>query len=310
MTDPDATPPPAAVASSSPAMVAANGIDLCHQTFGDPTDPPMLLVMGLGAQMILWPEELFSGLAARGRYVIRFDNRDVGLSSKTPGPPPDVLGLMTRRAAGGEVGPADVPYTLSDMAADAAGLLDALGIERADVVGASMGGMIAQHLAFEHPERVRSVTSIMSTTGNPAVGQASPEAIDVLLRPPAATRDEAIAQGMAASRVISGPLWDEADARRRAAESYDRMFHPVGPAFQLAAIVASGDRTQRLGSVRAPFLVIHGRLDPLIDVSGGVATADAVPGAELVLLDEMGHNLPRPLFPQLIDTIDGIAHRF
>jgi len=309
MTDPDATPPPA-VASSPPAMVAANGIDLCHQTFGDPTDPPMLLVMGLGAQMILWPEELFSGLAARGRYVIRFDNRDVGLSSKTPGPPPDVLGLMTRRAAGGEVGPADVPYTLSDMAADAAGLLDALGIERADVVGASMGGMIAQHLAFEHPERVRSVTSIMSTTGNPAVGQASPEAIDVLLRPPAATRDEAIAQGMAASRVISGPLWDEADARRRAAESYDRMFHPVGPAFQLAAIVASGDRTQRLGSVRAPFLVIHGRLDPLIDVSGGVATADAVPGAELVLLDEMGHNLPRPLFPQLIDTIDGIAHRF
>ncbi len=294
---------------SPPAVVSVNGVELCHQTFGHPTDPPLLLVMGLGAQMILWPEELFIGLAARGRYVIRFDNRDVGLSTKTPGPPPDVLALMTRRATGGEVGPADVPYTLSDMAADAAGLLDAMGIEQADVVGASMGGMIAQHLAFEHPERVRSVTSIMSTTGHPAVGQASPEAIGVLLRPPPASRNEAIAQGMAASRVISGPLWDEDDARRRATESYDRMFHPVGPAFQLAAIVASGDRTEQLGTVRAPFLVIHGRLDPLIDVSGGVATADAVPGAELVLFEEMGHNLPRPLFPQLIEAIDTIAHR-
>ncbi len=294
---------------SPPAMVPANGMELCHQTFGHPADPPLLLVMGLGAQMILWPEELFAALAARGRYVVRFDNRDVGLSTKTPGPPPDVLGLMTRRAAGGEVGPADVPYTLSDMAADAAGLLDALGIERADVVGASMGGMIAQHLAFEHPERVRSVTSIMSTTGHPAVGQASPEAIGVLLRPPPASRSEAIDQGMAASKVISGPLWDEDDARRRATESYDRMFHPVGPAFHLAAIVASGDRTERLGTVRAPFLAIHGRLDPLIDVSGGVATADAVPGAELLLLDDMGHNLPRPLFPQLIEAIDTITRR-
>ncbi|MDH4077471.1 MAG: alpha/beta fold hydrolase [Acidimicrobiia bacterium] len=290
-------------------MAAANGIELCHQTYGDPTDPPMLLVMGLGAQMILWPEELVLGLAAGGRYVIRFDNRDVGLSTKTPGPPPDVLALMIRRTAGGEVGPADVPYTLSDMAADAAGLLDALGIERADVVGASMGGMIVQHLAIEHPQRVRSVTSIMSTTGNPAVGQASPEAIGALLRPPPANRDEAIVQGMAASKVISGPLWDPDDARRRAAESYDRMFHPAGPAFQLAAIVASGDRTERLGSVQTSFLVVHGRVDPLIDVSGGVATADAVPGAELVLFDEMGHNLPRPLFPQLIDAIDGIASR-
>ncbi|MEZ5409775.1 MAG: alpha/beta hydrolase [Acidimicrobiales bacterium] len=308
MTDPEPTSPPA-VLSSPPAMAATNGIELCHQTYGDPADPPMLLVMGLGAQMILWPEELFVGLAARGRYVIRFDNRDVGLSTKTPGPPPDVLALMARRSAGGEVGPADVPYTLSDMAADAAGLLDALGIEQADVVGASMGGMIVQHLAFEHRERVRSVTSIMSTTGNPAVGQASPEAVGVLLRPPPANRDEAIAQGMAANKVISGPLWDEDDARRRAAESYDRMFHPAGLAFQLAAIVASGDRTGRLGTVRAPFLVIHGRLDPLIDVSGGVATADAVPGAELVLFDDMGHNLPSPLFPQLIGAIDGIAAR-
>ncbi len=294
---------------SPPAVVPANGIELCHQTFGNPADPPLLLVMGLGAQMILWPEELFTGLAARGRYVIRFDNRDVGLSTKTPGPPPDVLALMTRRAAGGEVGPADVPYTLSDMAADAAGLLDTLGIEQADVVGASMGGMIAQHLAFEHPERVRTVTSIMSTTGHPAVGQASPEAIGALLRPPPASRSEAIAQGMAASKVISGPLWDADDARRRATESYDRMFHPVGPAFQLASIVASGDRTERLGTVRAPFLVIHGRLDPLIDVSGGVATADAVPGAELMLFDDMGHNLPRPLFPQLIDAIDNLARQ-
>lgn len=308
MSDPEPTPA-APVPASTPALVTANGIELCHQTFGDPADPPLLLVMGLGAQMILWPEDLFLGLAARGRYVIRFDNRDVGLSTKTPGPPPDVLALMTRRAAGGEVGPADVPYTLSDMAADAAGLLDALGIEQADVVGASMGGMIVQHLAFEYPGRVRSVTSIMSTTGHPAVGQATPEAIGVLLRPAPANRDEAIAQGMAASKVISGPLWDEDDARRRATESYDRMFHPAGPAFQLAAIVASGDRTERLGSVQAPFLVIHGRVDPLIDVSGGVATADAVPGAELVLLDDMGHNLPRPLFPQLIDAIDGIAKR-
>lgn len=290
-------------------MISANGIELCYQTFGHPHDPPLLLVTGLGAQMTVWPEDFCARLAARGRYVIRFDNRDVGLSTKTEGPPPDLVALGTKLATEGRLGRPDVAYDLSDMASDAIGLLDALAIERAHVVGSSMGGMIAQHLALEHPERLRSVTSVMSTTGHPEVGQPTAEAITALLRPAVSDRAGSIEQGVENSRIISGPLWDEADARRRAAESYDRMFHPKGTAFQLAAILASGDRTDRLAAVTTPFLVIHGRSDALINVSGGRATADAVPRADLVELHDMGHNLPSSLFPQVIGAIHGLTER-
>ncbi len=281
----------------------ANGIDLCYETFGSEDHQPLLLVMGYTAQMTGWHDDFCRALAARKAYVIRFDNRDVGLSTKSEGTPPDVLALMTKLREGGSVSPDEAPYSLSDMAADSVGLLDALDIESAHVVGASMGGMITQHLAFEHPERVRSATSIMSTTGNSDVGQASDEALGALLRPAPADRDAFIEQSVDTSRVISGPLWIEADARARASAAYDRMYHPPGSAFQMAAIVASGDRTARLGEVKTPFGVIHGRVDQLIDVSGGHATADAVEGAELTLFDEMGHDLPPALWPELADSI-------
>jgi len=291
----------------NPQTAPANGIELCYDTFGQPTDPAVLLIMGFGAQMTVWPDEFCSQLATRGHFVIRYDNRDVGLSTKSEGSPPDVLALFTQAQQGTPVDPAAVPYTLSDMAADAVGLLDSLDLATAHVVGASMGGMIAQHLAFEHAARVQTVTSIMSTTGNPGVGQAAPEAMGALLSPAPTEREANIERGVSVSKVISGPLWNETDARRRAAESYDRMFHPAGPPFQLGAIAASGDRTERLNTVDVPFLVVHGQADRLIDVSGGQATAEAVPNADLLLLAAMGHDLPRPLWPQIIGGIVGIA---
>jgi pimeloyl-ACP methyl ester carboxylesterase len=296
-------------AHPSQSVIPANGLEICHQTFGRPEDPALLLVMGFSAQMTAWPDDFCRGLADHGRFVIRFDNRDCGHSSKSSGPPPNLTGLMLEAGSSGPMTPGAAPYTLSDMAADAVGLLDSLGIERAHVVGASMGGMIVQHIGFEHPDRVHSVTSIMSTTGHPAVGQASPEALGALLRPPPDGREACIEQSVSTSRVISGPLWLEDEARLRAARSYDRMYYPIGAAFQLAAIMVSGDRTERLADVQAPFLVIHGKADPLIDVSGGLATAEAVPNADLLVLHAMGHDLPRPLFPQLFGAIHGITER-
>ncbi len=286
----------------------ANGIDLYYETHGDPADEPLLLVMGFTAQLIAWPDELIDALTGLGYYVIRHDNRDCGLSWKSPGPPPDALALMAQALEGGDITD-EVPYTLSDMAADAVGLLDHLDIESAHVVGASMGGMIVQHLAFEHPTRLRSVTSIMSTTGDRQVGQAKPEAMGALLAPPPQGREATIAQGIEGSRVISGPLWNRETAAIRTAAAYDRAFHPVGAAFQLAAIFASGDRTPNLAQVDLPFLVIHGKADDLIDVSGGLATADAVPDADLLVLAQMGHDLPPILVPQIADAINGIARR-
>ena len=287
----------------------ANGIELCYETFGDPTDPALLLVMGFSAQMTAWRPELCQALAGLGHHVIRFDNRDAGLSTKSTGPTPDVLALMARAGDGDPVTADDVPYTLSDMASDAVSLLDALDIEQADVVGASMGGMIVQHLAFEHGDRLRTATSIMSTTGNPEVGQAEDEAMAALLSPAPTDRAANIERGVMVSRTIGGPLWNEAEARTRAAESYDRMFHPDGPPFQLAAIIASGDRTDRLADVDLPFLVIHGAADSLIGVSGGHATAEAVPHADLLVLSAMGHDLPPPLWPQIVGSIHGVTAR-
>jgi len=286
--------------------VSVNDIEICFESFGPKDAPPLLLVMGLGAQMTLWSPGLISELLDRGFRVIRFDNRDVGLSTKTAGNPPDVVALYAKAMMGE---PVDAPYTLSTMAADAVGLLDVLELSAAHVVGASMGGMIAQMIAVEHPDRVLSLTSIMSTTGAADVGQPDASAIGALLTPPPTDRDGAIAATVDTSRIIAGSLFDEAEARSRATENYDRCFHPAGPAFQIAAIAGTGDRTERLQTLQVPALVIHGREDPLVTLSGGEATADAIPGADLLVLGRMGHDMPKPYWPQIADAIFGIAVR-
>jgi pimeloyl-ACP methyl ester carboxylesterase len=280
-------------------------IDIAYERFGDPGSPPVLLVMGLGTQMLGWPDGFCEALAGRGFHVIRFDNRDIGLSSHlTDAPPPDV-----RAALQGDSSTAS--YTLSDMAGDVVGLLDALGLESAHLVGASMGGMIAQTLVIEHPECVRSLTSIMSSTGDQSVGQATRRALAALLSPPAATRAEAIERTVAIVRVIGSPGFDldEAELRWRTGIAYDRSNDPVGLARQLVAIAASGDRTSALRSVSVPALVLHGADDPLVDVSGGRATAAAIPGAELIVFDGMGHNLPRELWAEIARRIGEFAGR-
>jgi pimeloyl-ACP methyl ester carboxylesterase len=280
-------------------------IDIAYERFGDPGSPPVLLVMGLGTQMLGWPDGFCEALAGRGFHVIRFDNRDIGLSSHlTDAPPPDV-----RAALQGDSSTAS--YTLSDMAGDVVGLLDALGLEGAHLVGASMGGMIAQTLVIEHPECVRSLTSIMSSTGDQSVGQATRRALAALLSPPAATRAETIERTVAIVRVIGSPGFDldEAELRWRTGIAYDRSNDPVGVARQLVAIAASGDRTSALRSVSVPALVLHGADDPLVDVSGGRATAAAIPGAELIVFDGMGHNLPRELWAEIARRIGEVAGR-
>lgn len=286
--------------------IAANDIDICYESFGPDDAPPLLLVMGLGAQMTLWRPGFVSELLERGFRVIRFDNRDAGLSTKTDGPPPDVMTLYAAFAAGQ---PIEAPYTLSLLAADAVGLLDALDIPAAHIVGASMGGMIVQTMAIEHPDRVLSLTSIMSTTGAADVGQPEPSAITALLTPAPTERGAAIEDNVTTSRIISGSLFDEAEARGRAVEAYDRCFHPAGPAFQIAAIAATGDRTARLGELDVPTLVVHGREDSLITLSGGLATAAAVPGADLVVFGQMGHDVPAVYWSQMADAIYGTAVR-
>jgi len=286
--------------------IAVNDIDICFESYGPNDASPLLLVMGLGAQMTVWRTGFISELLERGFRVVRFDNRDVGLSTKTPGPPPDVMALFEAYAAGE---PFEAPYTLSLLAADAVGLLDALGIPTAHVVGESMGGMIVQTMAIEHPERVLSLTSIMSTTGNPDVGQPEPEALEVLLTPAPDDRTGAIEQNVASSRVTSGDLFEEQESRAVATESYDRCFHPMATAFHLAAIGASADRTELLRQLDVPTLVVHGRQDSLISLSGGEATASAIPGAELLVFSHMGHDSPRLYWPQLADAIYNIAVR-
>jgi pimeloyl-ACP methyl ester carboxylesterase len=280
--------------------------EICYESFGSDDQPALLLVMGFTAQMTVWPTGLISELLDRGFRVVRYDNRDCGLSGKTPGDPPDAAALLMASLAGQEV---DAPYRLSDMASDGIGLLDHLGIDRAHIVGASMGGMIVQTMAIEHPDRVASLTSIMSTTGNPEVGQADPTAMAALLRPPADNRDEAIAQSLDTWRVISGSRFDEDRIREMARESFDRSFYPAGAMFQMAAIAAGPDRTEALGKVTAPTLVVHGRLDPLITLSGGLATAEAVPGADLLVLGEMGHDLPPMYWSTVADAITSLAER-
>ncbi len=285
--------------------VRANGIDLRYETLGNPDDPALLMIMGLGAQLVDWPAAFCEQLAGRGFHVVRFDNRDAGLSTAFDDlGMPDVAAVMS-----GD--PSTAPYLLSDMADDAAGLLKALGIARAHVVGASMGGMIAQQLVIDHPDLAASLCSIMSTTGDRAVGHPTMEAAAVLMRPRGGTPDEIIAGAIASSRVIGSPGYPTAieELQRRATAKIERSYRPVGTARQQAAIFASPDRTAALASVSVPTVVIHGEADPLIDVSGGRATAAAVPGAELLVIPGMGHDLPVELWPAVIDAIEANARR-
>jgi pimeloyl-ACP methyl ester carboxylesterase len=283
----------------------ANGIELEYETFGDPSNPAILLVMGLGIQMLGWHEVFCNMLADRGYFVIRYDNRDVGLSSKIEdGPQPDVMRLLA-----GDFSSAS--YTLDDMANDAAGLLDALGIEQAHVVGVSMGGMIGQTLAIKQPDRVLSLTSIMSTTGNPAVGQPRQDVVMAMITPAPEEREAFIDHQVNLFRMIGSPDYPMPDDELRAliGRLYDRMHYPVGFLRQLAGIMASGDRTAALASVNVPTLVIHGEVDPLIAVDGGEATAKAIPGAKLVKITGMGHDFPPQLWQRFVDEIVANAER-
>jgi pimeloyl-ACP methyl ester carboxylesterase len=279
-------------------------IELCYEEFGDPSDPPLLLVMGLATQMIGWPDEFCAQLAGRGFHVVRFDNRDCGRSTHIDAPPPTV-GQIVRRSKKG------ASYRLADMAGDAAGLLRELGLAPAHVVGASMGGMIAQTLAARHPGSVRSLVSIMSTTGRFWVGQPAPAVFPFFLRPPAQGRDAAIERIMRVFELIgSRELPQDKELIRDLAErSYDRDHDPSGPPRQLAAILASGNRTKELRRITAPTLVIHGTDDRMIRLSGGRATARAIPGAKLLKIDGMGHDLPRAAWPRIIDAIVANAER-
>lgn len=288
-------------------LCKSNGIELCYETFGDPADPPLLLVMGLGAQMTAWDTELCSAFVDRGFFVVRYDNRDVGLSSRIEGSGGNFMETFLKASQGQ---PVDAPYRLTDMAADGIGLLDHLGIERAHVVGASMGGMIAQTIAIEHPSRVLTLTSIMSTTGEPEVGQATPEAMQLLVRPPATDRQSAIEAAVAANKVIGGPdHFDEDRIRARSAAFYDRAFDPAGTARQLIGILASGSRAEQLAALDVPTLVIHGDADTLVTPTGGRRTAELVPGAELLEIEGMGHDLPPVVWPQVVEAITQHAQR-
>jgi pimeloyl-ACP methyl ester carboxylesterase len=288
-------------------QAASNGIELEYETFGASGDPPLLLVMGLGAQMISWDDEFCEAFADRGFFVIRFDNRDVGLSTKIDAPDADVLAAATAAMAGQ---PVDAPYLLSDMAADAWGLLDALDIDRAHLIGASMGGMIVQSMAIARPDRVMSLTSIMSTTGDPDVGMPHPDVLHVLMEPAPVEREAYIEHSVRNSRAIGSPEhFEEERARRKAARSYDRCFHPKGVTNQLLAILASGSRSAALRELRLPALVIHGDADPLVDVSGGERTAECLAGSELLILEGMGHDLPTHYWARIVEGVCSLASR-
>jgi pimeloyl-ACP methyl ester carboxylesterase len=287
------------------SMASVNGVEIAYETFGDEDAPAILLVMGLGVQMLGWDEEFCRMLAGRGYRVVRLDNRDVGHSTKVEGGPrPNVVAALA-----GD--PRSASYTLDDMADDCAGLLDALGVDAAHLVGASQGGMIAQTIAIRHPERVLSLTSIMSTTGDRAVGYPHPEALPALLTRPPADRGGFVDFVVTAWRTIGSRAFeiDEEALRAMAGASYDRGIFPDGTARQLVAILASGDRTEALRGIDVPTTAIHGTEDPLIDVSGGRATAAAIPGAKLELIDGMGHDMPRAVWPRLVELITANAER-
>ena len=297
-----------ALAHQPPQIARANGIDICYEIFGDASAEPMLLIMGLGAQMVLWDDAFCERLAARGFRVIRFDNRDIGQSSKLTGgkrlTPMELLKLRFLKI------PVAAPYKLRDMAEDTTGLMDVLGIKSAHLVGASMGGMIAQEIAISFPQRVRSLTSIMSTTGNPRIPPPTREAAALLMAPPPTTKDEYLARFAQTWKMLRVGRFpeDEAFDRARGERCFERGLSPAGVGRQFRAVLASGSRKGRLHAVQAPTLVIHGTVDPLVHPAGGKDTAASIPGAKLLMIEGMGHALPIPMWPQIIDAIDKHAH--
>ena len=286
------------VAASREQFAQVGEIEIAYETIGDPGDPPVLMIMGLGSQLVHWPDGFCELLAGRGYWLIRFDNRDAGHSTRLAGKASGLGALMRGEQA-------DTPYRLADMAADSVGLLDVLEVERAHVVGVSLGGMIAQQVAIDFRERVISLASIMSTTGDRAVGEATEAATELLLSRPATDRQAYLDGAVAGRRVLGSvdELRDDDLVREIAARAFDRGIYPEGTGRQLAAIIASGDRTPRLRELDLPTVVIHGEIDPLIGVSGGKATAAAIPGSELVLIEGMGHDLPPPAWERITDAL-------
>jgi pimeloyl-ACP methyl ester carboxylesterase len=290
---------------SEERLAPSNGVELAYQEVGDPDAEPLLLIMGLGTQMLAWDEEFCAQLAERGFRVVRFDNRDIGHSTMLDGAGvPSRVDLVLGRRAGSA-------YLLSDMAADAVGLMDHLGIESAHVVGASMGGMIAQAMAIEHRERVRSLVSIMSTTGGRTVGRPTFRAFGLMLAKVPRTREAYADRIVRTFAIVGSPAYetDEERLRELAGRMYDRSHNPRGILRQMHAIIASGDRTPALRKLSLPATVIHGTRDPLVRPSGGHATASAIPGARLRIVEGMGHDLPRELWPLFIGEIADTAAR-
>ncbi len=291
------------------AQAQANGIHIEYDTFGDRGGRPLLLVMGLGTQMTRWRPAFCQRLVDAGHFVIRFDNRDIGLSQKFDDHgTPDMAALFAAGMAGE---PVQAPYTLEDMARDAVGLLDALDIERAHVCGASMGGMIGQTLAIHHPERLHSLVSIMSSTGNPELPPPTPEAAAALLSPAGQTLEEVLSRTVQINRAIGSPGYPETEEalRARAQSDFERSFHPAGVVRQMAAIAASGNRKPQLASVRTPTLVVHGAADPLVPLAGGIDTHESIPGAALQVIEGMGHDLPEALWPNIVELISAHTAR-
>lgn len=302
-------PPPPRVPRTPPAVVQANGLRLEYDTFGDPSHPALLLVMGLAGQMVAWDEEFCARLAGCGFHVIRFDNRDMGRSTWMDGAPVPSLLRVIRAARRGEH--IEVPYRVPDLANDTLALLDALGVESAHLVGISMGGMIAQAMAMQAPRRVRTLTSIMSHTGEPDLPHPHWRATASLLVPAPRDREMAMRRAVSAWRILTGPAVpiDLARTRAMAELAYDRGRNPAGVLRQLAGIIASPSRAPGLRALRVPTLVIHGEHDPLVPLEGGRRTAALVPGAELAIIPRMGHALPPPLWERLIDRIAHHASR-
>jgi pimeloyl-ACP methyl ester carboxylesterase len=286
---------------------AANGIELEYETFGDPGDPPLLLVMGLGAQMIWIHPDFCQDLVDRGFYVIRFDNRDIGLSTRITDHHIDVLGSITGLLQGQSV---EAPYTLLDMADDAWGLCDHLGLDRVNLFGVSMGGMIVQQMAIDQPGRVASMTSVMSTTGDPDVGQPTPEAVAALIAPAPTEREAYLEHALANGRVLSGDEHcDEDWILERNALAFDRGLNPDGSAAHLLAVLISPSRSAGLRGLDIPSLVVHGDVDPLVTISGGERTAECLQGSEFLRLEGMGHDLPRYYWATVIHHVVALAAR-
>ncbi len=289
------------------AQLQANGIQIEYDTFGERSDEPLLLVMGLGAQMIHWRDEFCQQLADAGHYVVRFDNRDAGLSEKFGhAGVPNIAELMMQQAMGQ---PIQAPYSLDDMAADAFGVMDALDLESAHICGASMGGMIVQAMALSAPGRVRSLTSIMSSTGNPDLPPATDEAMAALLSPPGNNRAEVIDRSVVVSRIIGSPAYPEEEGalRARSAFAFERSFYPEGIARQMAAVIHDGNRRPRLETLDLRALIIHGEDDPLVPVAAGEDTHAALKGSTLMKIKGMGHDLPQQLWHKIVAGISALT---